>query len=213
VAGFFIARAADLGNAPQTFDTVRLVPHVVIDRPQPSSLTVWSLPGHGRRPALSRVEPACIPKGRRCDATASSMEDLATIAGHGEQLRHLARGYPATPACRSKADEKTWARGQLLAALKILQSAGTRARRHDPAPGASAVMGQSSFCRRTVDYAVDEYDGDGPAATSGAAARRSHSTPPISRPLARVRGDPGAWKCAWRLRLRRADRLCIPFAG
>jgi membrane-bound lytic murein transglycosylase B len=165
------ARAAGITEATlhQAFDTVRLVPHVITsDKAQPEfTRTVWAY-------LDTAVSPQRIARGQaqlrnlppKVDAVPTRygvpLEILAAIWGMESNYGSFMGDIPTIDALATLGFEgrrEDWARGQLLAALKILQSGDIA--RADMIGSWAGAMGQTQFLPSSyLAYAVDG-DGDG----------------------------------------------------
>ncbi|MBK1713775.1 lytic murein transglycosylase [Rubrivivax gelatinosus] len=198
----FAATAREAGIGEETlhaaFDDVRLMPRVVdLDRRQPEfTQTVWDY--------LERaVSDQRVARGRQKLAEFSA-EAGAAAARHGVPasvlvaIWGLESAYGANYGNTSVIDalatlgfegrREAWARGQLLAALKILQS-GDIARAHMLGSWAGA-MGQTQFLPSAfLAYAVDA-DGDGRRDIWGSMADVMASTANFMAQAGWLRGQP-----------------------
>ncbi|WP_210542960.1 lytic murein transglycosylase [Rhodoferax sp. PAMC 29310] len=172
VAEFSVsARAAGITEATlhQAFDTVRLIPHVITsDKAQPEfTRTVWAY-------LDTAVSPQRVARGQtrmrnlpvEVDGVPGRygvpMEILAAIWGMESNYGSFMGDIPTIDALATLGFEgrrEDWARGQLLAALKILQSGDIA--RVDMIGSWAGAMGQTQFLPSNyLAYAVDA-DGDG----------------------------------------------------
>lgn len=172
VAGFLVtARAAGINEATlhSAFDGVRYLPRVVeLDRAQPEfTRTVWDYLDNTVSPQrVTLGQDKLLQVRAEADAAASRYGVPATVlvAIWGMESNY-GSNYGSTPTIDALATlgyegrREDWARGQLLAALKILQS-GDIDRAHMVGSWAGA-MGQTQFLPSNfLAYAVDA-DGDG----------------------------------------------------
>ena len=165
------ARAAGITEATlhQAFDNVQLVPHVITsDKAQPEfTRTVWAY-------LDTAVSPQRVARGQtrlrnlpvEVDSVPARygvpLEILAAIWGMESNYGSFTGDIPTIDALATLGFEgrrEDWARGQLLAALNILQSGDiTRA---DMIGSWAGAMGQTQFLPSNyLAYAVDG-DGDG----------------------------------------------------
>jgi membrane-bound lytic murein transglycosylase B len=165
------ARAAGITDATlhQAFDTVQLVPHVITsDKAQPEfTRTVWAYLDtavSSQRVARGQTRLRNLPV--EVDSVPARygvpLEILAAIWGMESNYGSYMGDIPTIDALATLGFEgrrEDWARGQLLAALKILQSGDiTRA---DMIGSWAGAMGQTQFLPSNyLAYAVDG-DGDG----------------------------------------------------
>ncbi len=165
------ARAAGVGDATlhSAFDGVRYLPRVVeLDRAQPEfTRTVWDYLDNTVSPQRVTLGQGKLLQVRaEADAAASRFGVPATIlAAIWGMESNYGSNYGNTPTIDALATlgfegrREDWARGQLLAALKILQN-GDIDRAHMVGSWAGA-MGQTQFLPSNfLAYAVDA-DGDG----------------------------------------------------
>ena len=165
------ARAAGITEQTlhQAFDTVRLVPHVITsDQAQPEfTRTVWAY-------LDTAVSPQRITRGQAqlrnlpsdVDKVPSRygvpLEIIAAIWGMESNYGGFTGNIPTIDALATLGFEgrrEAWARGQLLAALKILQNGDIA--RADMIGSWAGAMGQTQFLPSNyLAYAVDA-DGDG----------------------------------------------------
>jgi membrane-bound lytic murein transglycosylase B len=172
VAEFSIsARAAGITEATLhlAFDTVRLIPQVITsDKAQPEfTRTVWAY-------LDTAVSPQRVARGQtrlrnlpvEVDGVPARygvpLEILAAIWGMESNYGSFTGDIPTIDALATLGFEgrrEDWARGQLLAALKILQSGDIA--RADMIGSWAGAMGQTQFLPSNyLTYAVDA-DGDG----------------------------------------------------
>ncbi len=165
------ARAAGIAEATLSaaFDDVRYLPRVVeLDRSQPElTRTIWDYLDAAVSPQrVAQGQDKLLQFRAQADAAAArygvAPAIVAAIWGleskYGEYVGNTAT-IDALATLAFEGRRETWARGQLLAALKILQSGDiTRANMIGSWAGA---MGQTQFLPASfISYAVDA-DGDG----------------------------------------------------
>ena len=171
VAGFRAsARAADIGEATLhlAFDNVRLVPRVIAsDRAQPEfTRPVWNYLDNALSPQrVTRGQDKLLELRPVVDAIAVRYgvpaEVLVAIWGMESNYGSFVGDIPTIDALATLGFEgrrEAWARGQLLAALKILQSGDIE--RAQMIGSWAGAMGQTQFLPSNfLAYAVDA-DGD-----------------------------------------------------
>lgn len=165
------ARTAGITDATlhQAFDTVRLVPHVIAsDKAQPEfNRTVWAYLDTAvspQRVAQGKTQLHNLPPEVQAVAQRYGvpLEILVAIWGMESNYGRFMGDIPTIDALVTLGFEgrrEDWARGQLLAALKILQNGDIA--RADMIGSWAGAMGQTQFLPSNyLAYAVDA-DGDG----------------------------------------------------
>ena len=203
-----LAQGISEATLQAAFDDVHYLPRVVeLDRAQPEfTRTVWdyldnagvaAARGARRGQAAAGAHRRPMPRPR---ATACRRPSLVAIWGIES---NFGGNYGSTPTIDALATlgfdgrREDWARGQLMAALKILQN-GDIARAQMIGSWAGA-MGQTQFLPSNfLAYAVDA-DGDGRRDIWGSMA----DVMALDRELPRARragrrASPGAWRCSCR---------------